>query len=83
MFLSGVLSKAGYPPNRIETTAKVHLGRVDDAPAITKIQLDCQADVPGVDEETFSEQVEASKTGCPVSKALAGVQISVNAKLTN
>jgi osmotically inducible protein OsmC len=81
MFLSAVLSEAGFVPNRIHTTATVHLDQVEGAPWITRIRLDCEADVPGVDEETFAEKVEASKTGCPVSKALKGVDISVDAKL--
>jgi osmotically inducible protein OsmC len=81
MFLSAVLGNAGYNAKRIHTTATVHLEQVDGDPWITKIHLDCEADVPGVDEETFAEQVQASKTGCPVSKALKGVEISVDAKL--
>ena len=83
MFLSAVLSGAGFPPNRIHTTARVHLERVDGAPWITKIQLNCNADVPGVDEATFAEKVDVSKKGCPVSKALAGVDISVETTLSN
>jgi osmotically inducible protein OsmC len=83
MFLSAVLSGAGFPPNRIHTTAQVHLEQVEGAPWITKIHLNCKADVPGVDEATFAEKVEASKKGCPVSKALAGVQISVETTLSN
>ena len=81
MFLSAVLSEAGYPPNRIQTTAKVHLEQVEGAPWITKIHLTTEADVPGVDAGTFAEKVDASKTGCPVSKALKGVEISVDATL--
>lgn len=83
MFLSAVLSNKGHVPNRIHTTATVHLEQVDGAPWITKIHLDCEADVPGVDEKTFAEQVQVSKTGCPVSKALKGVEISVDAKLVS
>jgi len=84
MFLSAVLTNAGFPPNRIHTDAKVHLRQVDGAPWITKIELITEADVPGVDEATFMEQVEASKKGCPVSKALAGVsEITVDATLKN
>ena len=83
MFLSAVLSDAGYVPNRVHTTATVHLEQVEGAPWITKIHLSCEADVPGVDERTFQEKVAESKTGCPVSKALGGVEISVNAKLVN
>lgn len=82
MFLSAVLTNAGFPPKHIHTTAKVHLGQVDGAPWITKIELTTEAEVPGVDEATFMEKVEASKTGCPVSKALAGVkEVKVNATL--
>jgi osmotically inducible protein OsmC len=81
MFLSAVLSDAGYVPNRVHTTATVYLEQVEGAPWITKIHLNCEADVPGVDERTFQEKVAESKTGCPVSKALGGVEISVDAKL--
>jgi osmotically inducible protein OsmC len=83
MFLSAVLSEAGFVPNRVFTTATVHLEQVDDAPWITKIHLNCEADVPGVDEKTFADKVQASKTGCPVSKALSGVEISVDYTLVN
>ena len=83
MFLSALLSDAGYVPNRVHTTATVHLEQVEGAPWITKIHLSCEADVPGVDERTFQEKIAESKTGCPVSKALGGVEISVDAKLVN
>jgi len=82
MFLSAVLTKAGFAPNKIETKAQVTLDQVDGAPWITKIHLICRADVPGVDEATFAEQVQVSKVGCPVSKALASVkEITVDAQL--
>ena len=80
MFLSAVLSKAGHKVERIHTKAQVHL---EEGPTITKIHLDTKAKVPGVDEKTFQEQVVVSKKGCPVSKALAGVEITVNAKLVS
>jgi osmotically inducible protein OsmC len=78
MFLSAVLSKAGYSVKRIHTTAKVHLG---EGPTITKIELDTEAEVPGLDDKTFQEQAEVSKKGCPVSKALAGPEIVLTARL--
>ncbi|HXV98337.1 MAG TPA: OsmC family protein [Anaerolineae bacterium] len=78
MFLSAVLSNAGYSVKRVHTTAKVHLG---EGPTITKIELDTEAEVPGLDEKTFQEQAEVSKKGCPVSKALAGPEIVLNARL--
>ena len=57
----------------------MHLGA---GPAISKIELDTEAEVPGIDAKTFAEKVEASKKGCPVSKALAGVpDVTVSARL--
>lgn len=78
MFLAAQLTKAGFPPQRIETTAHVHLG---EGPTITLIELDTKATVPNVDEAKFLELVDMSKKGCPVSKALASVEIKVNATL--
>ncbi len=49
---------------------------------ITRIELNTEADVPGIDDETFQEHAETAKNNCPVSKALAGVDISLNATLT-
>jgi osmotically inducible protein OsmC len=80
MFLAAQLTAAGFPPKRIATQATVHLGA---GPAISKIELQTEADVPGIDAKTFEEKVAASKAGCPVSKALAGVpEITVDARLT-
>jgi osmotically inducible protein OsmC len=81
MFLSALLSKQGFTPRRIETTATVHLGRVDGAPTITKIELVTEAQVPGVSKEAFAEAAREAKENCPVSKALAGPEIVVNASL--
>jgi lipoyl-dependent peroxiredoxin len=49
---------------------------------ITRIELDTVADVPGLDATAFAEHAETAKKNCPVSVALAGVQISLNARLT-
>jgi osmotically inducible protein OsmC len=78
MFLSALLTQAGFTPKRIHTTATIHL---TDGPTISLIELNCEAEVPGVDEKTFLEKTEAAKAGCPVSKALASVAIKLNAKL--
>ncbi len=79
--LSAGLGKAGFTPARIHTTATVHLEKVGEGFAITRIELDSEAQVPGIDDKTFQEQAEGAKKGCPVSKALAGPQISLKAKL--
>lgn len=81
MFLSALLSKEGLNPKSIVTQAKVHLGKVDDAPTITRIELACEAEVPGLEESVFNEKVEVAKAKCPVSKALAGPEIVVTARL--
>jgi osmotically inducible protein OsmC len=81
MALAAGLSKAGFTPGRIHTTARVHLEKVGDAFEITTIELNTEAEVPGIDENTFRQQAEAAKAGCPVSKALAGTRITLEAKL--
>ena len=81
MALSAGLGRAGYTPKRVETQAKVHLGKTDAGFKITKIELETEAEVPGIDEKTFQEQAETAKKNCPVSQALGGVEIQLNAKL--
>ncbi len=75
------LSKAGYSPKRISTTAKVHLEKVGDGFKITRIELDTQAEIPGIDAQRFREQAEHAKRTCPVSQALSGTEITLSAKL--
>ncbi|MCA9897914.1 MAG: OsmC family peroxiredoxin [Ardenticatenaceae bacterium] len=74
MFLAAILSGDKHVPNSVNTTAKVHIGQVDGAPTIHTIELHVEADVPGIDDATFQEYAARAKAGCPVSKALAGVQ---------
>jgi len=81
MALSGGLGRAGHPPKRIATTAKVHIEKVGEGFSITRIELDCEAEVPGLDDATFQNLANKAKEGCPVSKALAGTQITLTAKL--
>ena len=78
MFLSALLTTAGFTPRRIYTTATVHL---DPGPTITLIELDTEADIPDLGEEAFKGYVESAKKDCPVSKALTGPQIKLTAKL--
>ncbi len=78
MYLAAQLTEAGYPPKQIRTNAKVHLG---EGPRINLIELDTEAEVPNVDEKTFQEKVEYSKTNCPISLALAGPELQVSARL--
>ncbi len=82
MAFSNMLSEAGHVPKRIATSARVHLERLDGKPTISRIELATEGDVPGIDAATFQEIGERAKAGCPVSRALAGVQISLSARLT-
>jgi osmotically inducible protein OsmC len=81
MALSGELGRAGYEPESVETTAKVHIDKVDAGFKITRIELETEARVPGIDESEFQQQAEAAKENCPVSQALAGADISLSARL--
>src|SRR6266700_3380670 len=81
MALSANLEKAGHPAKRISTTATVKLEMVGGGPKITTIDLKTEAEVPGIDEAEFREQAEHTKKNCPVSVALAGTQINLDAKL--
>jgi osmotically inducible protein OsmC len=78
MFLSALLTKAGFTPTRISTTAAVHL---TEGPTISLIELVSEAEVPGLSNEAFQEHAAAAKAGCPVSKVLAAAEIKLTAKL--
>lgn len=71
MFLSALLSGNGTPPTRVATSATVTLGA---GPTITRIALETEAEVPGVDAATFAKLADEAKQACPVSKALAAVE---------
>jgi osmotically inducible protein OsmC len=81
MALASGLGKGGFTPTRIHTTATVHLEKVGEGFGITRIELDTQAQIPGMDAATFEKFAEEAKKGCPVSKVLAAAQISLKAKL--
>jgi osmotically inducible protein OsmC len=78
MFLASLLTKAGFTPTRVATTATVHLG---EGPTITLIELNTEAEVPGLNEADLQKHAEAAKEKCPVSKALAGPEIRLQARL--
>jgi osmotically inducible protein OsmC len=82
MALSAGLGQAGHEPESVETEATVQLDQVGDGFAITHIVLRTRASVPGIDADEFQQQAEAAKDGCPVSKALGGVEsIELEAEL--
>ena len=73
MALSLFLGQQGHTPVAIDTTARVHLD--PEKLAIVRIELDTEAEVTGMSDAEFRECAEQAKAGCPVSKALAGVEI--------
>lgn len=81
MAFSNMLAGEGHPPQSVHTRARVHLETTDDGPAITRIELVTRGRVPGISEQDFLRLAEAAKKGCPVSKALAGPEITLEATL--
>jgi osmotically inducible protein OsmC len=81
MALSGGLGKAGFAPKRIQSEADVYIEKVGEGFTITKIDLRTEAEIPGIENAKFQEIAEATKKGCPVSRALAGTTINLTAKL--
>ena len=81
MALSADLAKGGYSPESVETSAEVTLEIKDDGPSITNILLNVKGSIPDIDEDTFLEFAEGAKKNCPVSKALAATNITLNATL--
>ena len=80
MALSLILTQAGNPPESIETEATVHLVKDGDGFTINMIDLVTRGRVPGLDADGFVKAAEAAKVNCPVSKALTGPQITLDAQ---
>jgi osmotically inducible protein OsmC len=78
MAFSNALTENGTPPERVQTTAAVTF---QPGTGITSSHLLVSAVVPGLDEETFERIAEDAKVNCPVSQALAGITITLEASL--
>ena len=81
MALSLTLGRAGFTPDYVDATAHVTVAPQSEGFKITKSHLICRAQVPGIDRASFVQHAEAAKAGCPVSRALAGTEISLEAEL--
>lgn len=81
MALSYQLTGAGFTPDEIKTDAVLDMQKEDAGWTIKSIKLKVQASIPGIDDAKFQELAGNAKKGCPVSKALAAVDISMEAKL--
>ena len=80
MYLAAILSADKFPPTSVKTSASVHLGE-DDGPKITSIDLNCEAEVPGLDADKFAQYAQTAKEKCPISRLFAGTEINLSAKL--
>jgi lipoyl-dependent peroxiredoxin len=81
MSLADLLSSAGHPPADLRTKATVHLDEQAQGFSITRIHLETVGEVDGLDATRFAELAEQAKATCPVSRALAGTEITLSAKL--
>ncbi len=81
MALSAGLGRAGFSPERVQTTAKVHLEKGDAGFSITRVELVTEAKVPNITPEVFQTEAAKAKEGCPVSKLFKGAEIKLEAKL--
>jgi len=81
MAFANILAGAGHAPEQVQTTAKVQFGPVEGGWAITRIDLVTEGTVPGISEEEFQKHAQSAKAGCPVSKALGAVEITLDATL--
>ena len=82
MSLANLLTEAGHPPSELRTTARVRLEQLEAGFSITGIHLLTEGDVPGIDHATFAVLAERAKATCPVSRALASTEITLEAQLT-
>ena len=81
MALAAQLSRERLVPTKIHTEAKVKLEKIGEAFSITRIDLETEAEVPGLDDATFQKYASGAKQNCPLSKALAATEIHLTAKL--
>jgi osmotically inducible protein OsmC len=81
MALSAALGRSGHTVTRVSTSARVFLEKVGEGFKITRSELTTEAEVPGIDDATFQEHATGAKENCPVSQALGGVDIRLDAKL--
>ncbi len=81
MAFSHGLAEAGFEPKRVATSARVHLEKGSSGFSVTRIELVCEAEVPGIPDGKFQEAATAAKEGCPISKALSAVPIELDARL--
>jgi lipoyl-dependent peroxiredoxin len=81
MALAAQLEKAGHEPRSVRTDAACTVEQVGEGFTITTMRLTTRVEVPGIDDAAFQDIARGAKDGCPVSRALAGVTIELDASL--
>lgn len=81
MAFSGQLEKAGIDPQRIETKAQLKMEKIDDKMTVTGVHLATTVTAPGADQAKFQEAAQNAKKGCPISRLLSNIEITMDAKL--
>ena len=81
MSLADLLSEAGAPPTDLQTTVRVRLEQLPEGFRLTRISVKTVGEVPGIDADRFAALAEQAKATCPISLALAGTEITVEATL--
>jgi osmotically inducible protein OsmC len=81
MALANGLTQAGNPPEHLDVSAKVTLDMQDGVPTVTTSELTVSGRVPGIDQAAFEQAASDAGKNCPISRALAGIQITVTATL--
>ena len=83
MQLSALIAQAGGTPQSLDVTADVSLGPDTEGFKLTGIKLTVRGEVEGLDADGFAKAAADAKAGCPVSKALTGVEITLDAAPEN
>ncbi|HZJ08539.1 MAG TPA: OsmC family peroxiredoxin [Trueperaceae bacterium] len=83
MYLANILSKAGHVPEYVDVEASMQMDTTDAGPVISKSVLQVRVKAPGLDDQTLQAKAQEAARDCPVSKALASVDKTVNASLVN
>jgi osmotically inducible protein OsmC len=81
MAFANVLSQAGHEPESVDTTARVTVEKDDGGFSITRSELSAEVKVEGLDEDAFQSHADEAKQGCPVSRALGAIEISLEARM--
>ena len=81
MFLSALITEEGLTPERVSTTAHVHLGSDETGPVITGIDLKCEVMCEGLTIDKFKELAATAKEKCPISRLYAPTDIRLDARM--